>query len=113
VLIGALLLHELQNSLKKKEKRKRRWVKKWIRRRNLYGEPNTLLKELAEEDPSVCGTHPRMSSEKFDELLAMIESSIRKKDTAMRMAIPTRTKLKIRLCYVISGDSFRTQHHLY
>jgi hypothetical protein len=28
------------------------------------------------------------SSEKFDELLVMIESSIRKQDTAMRMAIP-------------------------
>jgi hypothetical protein len=52
VLIGALLLHELQNNLKKKEKRKRRWVKKRIRRRNLYGASNTLLKELAEEDPS-------------------------------------------------------------
>jgi type II secretory pathway component PulL len=47
-LIGALLLHELQNSLEKKEKRKRRWVKKWIRRRNLYGASNTWLKELGD-----------------------------------------------------------------
>jgi hypothetical protein len=44
MLIGALLLHELQNGLDKKEKRKRTWVEKWIRRINLYGASNILLK---------------------------------------------------------------------
>jgi hypothetical protein len=71
------------------------------------------LKELAEENPSEYVRHLRMSPEKFDELLVMIELFIRKKDTAMRMAIPTRTKLEITLRYVASGDSFRTLHHLY
>jgi hypothetical protein len=42
MLIGAMLLHELQNGLKK-EKKKRTWVEKWIRRRNLYGASNILL----------------------------------------------------------------------
>jgi hypothetical protein len=112
LLIGALFLHELQESLEKKAKRKRRWVEKWIRRRNMYGASNTLLKELAEEDPSEYRRHLGMSPEKFDELLAMLEPSIRKKDTAKRMAIPTRTKLEITLRYLASGDSFRTLHHL-
>jgi hypothetical protein len=76
------LLHKLQKSLEKKEKRKRKWVKKRIRRRNLYGASNTLLKELAGEDSSEYRRHLRMGPEKFDELLAMIESCIRKKDTA-------------------------------
>jgi hypothetical protein len=53
------------------EKRKRRWVKKWIRRRNLYGVSNTLLKVLPEEDPSEWSKHLRMSPEKLDEPLAM------------------------------------------
>jgi hypothetical protein len=79
----------------------------------LYGASNTLLKELAEEDPSEYRRHLRMSPEKFDELLAMIVPSIRKKDTAMRMAIPTSTKLEITLRYLTSGDSFRTLHNLY
>jgi hypothetical protein len=113
ILIGAVLLHELQNGLEKKEKRKRTWVEKWIRRINLYGASNNLLKELAEENPSEYVRHLRMSPEKFGELLVMIEPSIRKKDTAMRMAIPTRTKLEIILRYLASGDSFRTLHHLY
>jgi type II secretory pathway component PulL len=43
LLISALLLHELQNSLEKKEKNKRRWIMKWIRRRHLYGASNNLL----------------------------------------------------------------------
>jgi hypothetical protein len=44
MLIGALLLHELQHGREKKEKRKRTWVEKWIRRRNLYDVSNILLK---------------------------------------------------------------------
>jgi hypothetical protein len=107
------LFHELQNGLEKKEKRKRTWVEKWIRRRNVYGASNTLLKELADENPSEYVRHLRMSPEKFDKLLVMTETSIRKKDTAMRMAIPTRTKLEITLRYLASGDSFRTLHPLY
>jgi hypothetical protein len=51
----------------------------WIRRRNLYGASNVLLKRDVR--------HLRMSPEKFDELLAMIEPSIRKKDTAMRSTV--------------------------
>jgi hypothetical protein len=113
MLIGALLLHELQNGLEKKEKRKRTWVEKWIHRRNLYSASNILLKELAEENPSKYMRHLRMSPEKIDELLVMIEPSIRKTDTAMRMAIPTRTKLEITLHYLASGDSVRTLHRLY
>jgi hypothetical protein len=61
------------------------------------------LKDLAEENPSEYVRHLRMSPEKFDELLVMIEPSVRKKDTAMRMAIPTRTKLEIILRYLASG----------
>jgi hypothetical protein len=79
----------------------------------LYGASNILLKELAEENPSEYVRHLRMSPEKFDQLLLMIGPSIRKKDTAMRMAIPTRTKLDITLRYLASGDSFRTLHPLY
>jgi hypothetical protein len=71
------------------------------------------LKELAEENPSEYVRHLRMSPEKFDELLVMIEPSIHKKDTAMRMATPTRFKSEITLRYLASGDSFRTLHHLY
>jgi hypothetical protein len=44
MLIGAMLLHELQHGLEKKEKKKRTCVEKWIRRRNLYGASNILLK---------------------------------------------------------------------
>jgi hypothetical protein len=54
----------------------------------LYGASNILLKELAEESPSEYVRHLRMSPEKLDELLVMIEPSTRKKYTAVRMAIP-------------------------
>jgi hypothetical protein len=52
----------------------------------MNGASNTLLKELAEEDPSECRRYLRMNPEKFDEFLAMIEPSILKK------AIATQTR---------------------
>ncbi|KAJ4446650.1 hypothetical protein ANN_13347 [Periplaneta americana] len=58
-LIGALLLYELQNILEKKEKRT--WVKKWIRTRIMHGASNTVLKELAEENPAEYRKDLRMS----------------------------------------------------
>jgi hypothetical protein len=64
---------EIEDATSTEPRGKRRWVKKWIRRRNLNGASNTFLKELAEENPSDYRTHLRMSPEKSDKLLAMIE----------------------------------------
>ena len=44
----------------------------------------------------------RMSVEKFDELLRLVESYISKTDTVMKAAIPTRLTLR----FLASGDSF-------
>jgi hypothetical protein len=42
---------------RKKEEKRKIYVKKWIHRRNLYGASNTLLKELAEGSPSEYRKH--------------------------------------------------------
>jgi len=48
----------------------------------------------------------RMSVEKFDELLRLVESYISKTDTVMKAAIPARLKLEVTLRFLASGDSF-------
>ena len=48
----------------------------------------------------------RMSAEKFDELLRLVESYISKTDTVMKTAIPARLKLEVTLRFLASGYSF-------
>lgn len=48
---------------------KRIWVKKWIKRRNQLGASNTLLKELAVEDPKSYLNYLRINEEMFNILL--------------------------------------------
>lgn len=112
-LIGALLLYELQKCIEKGQKKKRTWVRRWINRRVSHGASITLLKELAEEDHVAYRNHLRMDPDKFNELLENIEPHISKKDTVMRMAIPSRTKLEITLRYLATGDSFKSLQYLY
>jgi hypothetical protein len=38
----------------------------------------------------------------------MVDLKIKKRDTVVRKAIPTRTKLEAALRYLASGDSFRS-----
>ena len=48
----------------------------------------------------------RMSVEKFDELLRLVDSYISKTDTVMKATIPARLKLEVTLRFLASGDSF-------
>jgi uncharacterized heparinase superfamily protein len=48
----------------------------------------------------------RMSVEKFDELLRLMESYVSKTDTVMKAAIPARLKLEVTLRFLANGDSF-------
>lgn len=70
-------------------------MRPWIARRNLLGASNTLLRELAVEDPDSYCNHLRMDESKFEELLLLVAPLITKENTLMRDSIPTRIKLQI------------------
>lgn len=110
-----LICDELLKLLKReKSKRKRRcWVKPWIMNRVKYGASDILLRELAEEDTAAYRNIMRMSKEKFQELLLMVEPLITKEDTCMRAAISARTKLEITLRFLASGDSYHSLMYLF
>ena len=66
VVICDYLIKECQHILEKRNKRKkRRWVKPWIMRRNTLGASNTLLVEWTSEDRDMYKNHLRMSQEQF------------------------------------------------
>ena len=100
--IGEEILKEVEGE------KERKWVKKWVARREKYGASNTLLRELAAEDPRMYKNVLRMNSDRFDMLLEMVAPKISKQDSAMRMAIPCKTKLEVTLRYMASGDSLHS-----
>jgi hypothetical protein len=66
VVICDYLIKECQHILEERNKRKkRRWVKPWIVRRNILGASNTLLVEWTSEDRDMYKNHLRMPREQF------------------------------------------------
>ena len=82
VVICDYLIKECQHILEKRNKRKKRrwWVKPWMRR-NTLGASNTLLVEWTSEDRDIYKNHLRMSREQFFELLSKVKPYIEKQDT--------------------------------
>lgn len=115
-VITSLLGEELRKIIvsgDKQRKKRRVWIRNWIKKRNQYGVSETLLKELAVEDTEGYKNHLRMSEEKFEELLLKIMPKIQKQDTVMRRALPAALKLQIVLRYLATGDSFATLAFMY
>lgn len=96
-----------------RNKKKRSWVREWIKRRDRLGASGTLIRELAVEDPKSYYNIMRMSVKKFDELLTLVTPLIQKQDTKMRVAITCRTKLEITLRYLATGDSLKSLQYLF
>lgn len=57
---------------KTSKKMKREWVKKWVQRRQCLGISNTLLNELAVEDPKCFQNFLRMNEDMFNMLLEKV-----------------------------------------
>ena len=82
VVMCDYLIKECQHILEKRNKRKkRRWVKPWIMRRNTLGASNTWLVEWTNEDRDMYKNHLTMSQEQFFELLSKVKPYIEKQNT--------------------------------
>jgi hypothetical protein len=101
-----VLSEELKEIVREKRRKLRRKCRNWIVRRESPGASNCLLRELSSQDPQEYRRHMRMSVEKFDELLRLVESDISKTDNVMKAAIPARLKLEVTLRFLASRDSF-------
>ncbi|KAL4156107.1 hypothetical protein QTP88_000142 [Uroleucon formosanum] len=75
-----------------KRKMRRKWVKNWLARRDLFGHM-PLLKQLNENEPNDLKNYLRMSKTDFDRLLDLLRPRITKQDTVMRQAIPAEERL--------------------
>lgn len=76
------------------------------------GACNTLIRELAAEDPSSFLNFRRIDQAMFIILLGKVQTSI-KKDTVIRDALPAKLKLQITMRYLATGDSLASLQYLY
>ncbi|XP_036327841.1 protein ANTAGONIST OF LIKE HETEROCHROMATIN PROTEIN 1-like isoform X1 [Rhagoletis pomonella] len=107
-LVSQALVKVLLAMLKDKLKVKKRkmWVRKWIRRRAELGASDNLYRELASEDVNYFKQCLRMNPAQFEDLLAKVAPLIEKQDTIMREALTPRIKLQIALKFLATGDNY-------
>jgi len=86
-IVCELLINELQR-LKNVKKKKRVWVRDWIKKRNTLGATNNICQELCLEDQSAYRNFFIMDPSLHLYLLSKIKVAIQKEDTNMRLAIP-------------------------
>lgn len=77
------------------------------------GGSEQLLKEISIEDPDSYRNFMRLSYQKFQELLRLVELKLTKSETWMRSPISPKVKLEVTLRYLATGDSFASLQYLY
>ena len=92
-----VLSEELREIMREKRRKRDCKCRNWIAHRESPGASNCLFRELSSEDPQEYRKHMRISVEKFDELLQLVESYIYKTDTVIKAATPARLKLEVTL----------------
>ena len=83
-------------------------MKHWLKRRQGLGVFETLLAGLQLEDECNYKDYLRMTSENFEEIFQLIKDDIRKKNTKMREPIPPRLKLAATICFLSTGESYKS-----
>lgn len=91
-----LLLVLAVNSYLKKKKKRRFGVHPINTVRLKYGQFNTLVSSLREDDEKFF-SYFRMSAKPFDELLSFVQGEISKKNTSFRLSIPAEERLAVTL----------------
>ena len=69
-----------------------------------FGHYETLLKELAEEDPPSFRNYARVDVEMFEELSSILHTRLQKKTTTFREPISPGCRLAITLRYLATGE---------
>ena len=83
-------------------------MRPWILRRELFGNYDNLMVELARESQGDFTNYMRMEPCMFRELLDRIGPRVQKQNTHLRPALPPGLKLAITLRYIASGDSYHS-----
>ncbi|KAK9708148.1 hypothetical protein QE152_g27378 [Popillia japonica] len=90
-----------------KNKKKRRWMEGWLKKRNKYTHKN-LLNDLRLSESNDFRNFLRLDGTSFDALLQVSTPRISNMNTMTRDAIPPSQRLSITLRYLATGNSLKT-----
>ena len=99
-----LTLHQLRANRagrRRRERRRRNWVRPWIGRRRHYGIYDQLMVELRNEDHASFINFLRMPPAMFDELLARVGPRITKQYTFYRDPLEPGMRLALSLLLLV------------
>lgn len=88
-IVAYVLLDEEQQQCSKRKRRL--WVREWVKKRETHGLCSNLLKEIRSDDSAAYKNFIRMSSKDFDTILSKVTPIIAKQDTLMRKSISAIT----------------------
>jgi hypothetical protein len=91
------------NLTNKRRRKRSKWVRDWISKRNCLGIQNNLIKELELCDTASYKNYFRMDKDSFDILFTLIKPLIEKQDTHMRNSISAKERLSVTLRYLATG----------
>lgn len=94
-------------------KRHRVWVKNWVGRREQLGCYARLLTELRAGEPKLYRNFLRLTSQQFDDLLALVTPHIQKQNTNMRESISPGERLMLTLRYLATGNNFHDLQYIF
>ncbi|XP_064462053.1 uncharacterized protein LOC135372356 isoform X2 [Ornithodoros turicata] len=97
---AALMIHHQRTG-------RREWVRRLLCSRETFGEFHHLVQEMRLFDGETHFMYFRMTKERFDYLLSLVEPHIQRMDTAFRKAIPAAERLALTLRYLAHGSSER------
>ena len=83
-------------------------MKPYITRRPILGFYDTLVKELAEEDPGLYKNFLRIDEDLFNEIVTCVGPHIEKQTTFCRSPIEPGLRIAITLRFLATGDSYRS-----
>ncbi|KAH9367166.1 hypothetical protein HPB48_014758 [Haemaphysalis longicornis] len=105
LLVSAALSTKAAVTLPKK---RRFWVRPYLRSREAAGHASRLLPELRAHDLEYFRDFIRMPPQAFDQLLGLVRSRISKQDTNFRDAISAHDRLAITLRFLAAGSTLRS-----
>ena len=104
------LLHLQQKTQKKRKilKRRRRWIRPYLRRRAFQGHYNNLIHELSLEDQPLYRNFLRLKEDLFNEIVERVQPHIERQTTNFRDPLDVGLRVAITLRYLATGNSYKS-----
>ena len=105
------LEHKVNTLLRKlderKRKRRKHWVRPYLRRRQQLGHYHALMRELAGENPDLYANFMRIDEELFDEIVEKVRPYLQRK-TVVRAPLEVGLRVAITLRFLATGDNYHS-----